>query len=404
MSELFIEKGAKKLRCGYTTGSCAAAASKAALIMLLDGRDITNVKIITPKGIDYVAEIEDIRRDKGGRAVSCAVTKDGGDDPDATSGMKIYAEVTALSDSGDEAIGSLDESTGNVVEIDGGPGIGRITRPGLDQPIGNAAINSVPRKMIEDSILEVLKDRGITGRKIKVVISAPEGEKVAQKTFNPKLGIVGGISILGTTGIVEPMSDEAILATIKTEINIRKAEGRKVLLMAPGNYGLKFLSDSYHIDEDDAVTISNFVYDSIKAAQEAGFREVLFVGHLGKLIKVAGGIKNTHSAYGDHRMEILSEITRAFLKEKEAPDLLDRIMDCVMTDEAVRLISEAGLRSQVATEIAGRIKSYMEGWTDGEVAVETIVFNGDYEELVKSTDAELFMEKIKLEIKPKKEV
>lgn len=405
MSELFIEKGGKKLRCGYTTGSCAAAASKAALIMLLDGRDITNVKIITPKGIDYVAEIEDIRRDKDGYAVSCAVTKDGGDDPDATSGMKIYAEVMMLFDSGDGAAGSLDESAGNVVEIDGGLGIGRVTRPGLDQPIGNAAINSVPRKMIEDSILEVLKDRSITGRKIKVVISAPEGERVAQKTFNPKLGIVGGISILGTTGIVEPMSDEAIFATIKTEINIRKAEGRKVLLMAPGNYGLKFLSDSYHIDEDDAVTISNFVYDSIKAAQEAGFRDVLFVGHLGKLIKVAGGIKNTHSAYGDHRMEILSEITETYLKEVEGDDeLLGKIQDCVMTDEAVRLISEAGLRNQVAAEIAGRIKSHMEGWTDGEVAVETIVFNGDYEELVKSPDAELFMEKIKLEIKPKREV
>jgi len=388
---LYIEKGGKKLRCGYTTGSCAAAASKAALIMLLDGIDVTNVKIITPKGIDYVAEIEDIKRDPDGLSVSCAVVKDGGDDPDATSGMKIYATVTC------ESVGALEFDS--LVEIDGGCGIGRVTRPGLDQPIGNAAINSVPRKMIEESILDVLRDRGITGRLVKVMISAPEGERVAQKTFNPKLGITGGISILGTTGIVEPMSDEAILATIKAEISIRKAEGRKVLLMAPGNYGLKFLSDNYGTTEDDAVTCSNFVYDSLKFAQESGFKEVLFVGHLGKLIKVAGGIKNTHSAYGDHRMEILSDITKALLPEGADSGLLEEIQDCVMTDAALSLITEAGLRQQVAKEIAARIKGYMESWTEGNVSVETIVFSGDYEELVESPGAGRFMEKIKLEIK-----
>ena len=393
MSELIIEKGGKKLRCGYTTGSCAAAASKAALIMLLDGRDITNVKIITPKGVDYVAEIEDIKRNPDGLSVSCAVVKDGGDDPDATSGMKIYAKVTC------ESVGTLQSESpaDTMVEIDGGCGIGRVTRPGLDQPIGNAAINSVPRKMIEESIREVLRDRGITGRHIKVLISAPEGEKVAQKTFNPKLGITGGISILGTTGIVEPMSDEAILATIKAEISIRKAEGRKVLLMAPGNYGLKFLSDNYGIEEDDAVTCSNFVYDSLKFAQESGFKEVLFVGHLGKLIKVAGGIKNTHSAFGDHRMEILSDITKALLPEGTDARLLEEIQDCVMTDAALSLITAAGLKEQVAKEIAGRIKRYMESWTEGDVSVETIVFSGDYEELVESPEAGHFMEKIKLE-------
>ncbi|MBP3274034.1 MAG: cobalamin biosynthesis protein CbiD [Butyrivibrio sp.] len=392
-----MEKGGKKLRCGYTTGSCAAAASKAALIMLLDGRDITNVKIITPKGPEYVAEIEDIKRDEEGRSVSCAVTKDGGDDPDATSGMKIYATVTV--EPLGESVGTVlfDSPADTIVEIDGGYGIGRVTRPGLDQPIGNAAINSVPRKMIEESILEVLRDRGITGRQVKVIISAPEGESVAQKTFNPKLGITGGISILGTTGIVEPMSDEAILATIRTEISIRKAEGRKVLLMAPGNYGLKFLSDNYGITEDDAVTCSNFVYDSLKYAQEACFNEVLFVGHLGKLIKVAGGIKNTHSAFGDRRMEILSDITKALLPEGADVGLLEEIQDCVMTDAALSLITEAGLRQQVAKEIAGRIKRYMESWTEGNVSVETIVFSGDYEELVESPGAGRFMEKIKLE-------
>ncbi len=381
MNELYIEKGGKKLRCGYTTGSCAAAASKAALIMLLDGIEVRNVKIVTPKGPEYVAEIEDIRRDTKTNAVTCAVTKDGGDDPDATNGMKIYATVSV-------------EPNESLVEIDGGFGIGRVTRPGLDQPIGNAAINSVPRKMIADSILEVLKERGITGVKVKVLISAPEGEEVAQKTFNPKLGITGGISILGTTGIVEPMSDEAILSTIKAEISIRRAEGNSILLMAPGNYGLKFLADTYGLSEDAAVMCSNFVYDTLCFAREAGFSKVLFAGHLGKLIKVAGGIKNTHSAYGDRRMEILAEVTRSFLPEGYKGNLIEDIEGCVMTDEAVRFITEAGLKSKVFKEVAERIKSSMEGWMDGQMQVETIVFSSGYTKLVETEGAGEMMERL----------
>ena len=381
MNELYIEKGGKKLRCGYTTGSCAAAASKAALIMLLDGSEVRNVKIITPKGPEYVAEIEDITRDAEHHSVTCAVTKDGGDDPDATNGMKIYATVSV-------------EPNDSLVEIDGGFGIGRVTRPGLDQPVGNAAINSVPRKMIADSILEVLKERSITGVKVKVLISAPEGEEVAQKTFNPKLGITGGISILGTTGIVEPMSDEAILSTIKAEISIRRAEGNSILLMAPGNYGLKFLADTYGLSEDAAVMCSNFVYDTLCFAREAGFSKVLFAGHLGKLIKVAGGVKNTHSAYGDHRMEILSEVTRSFLPEGYKGNLIEDIEGCVMTDEAVRLITEAGMKDEVFKEVAERIKSSMEGWMDGQMQVETIVFSSGYTKLVETEGAGEMMERL----------
>jgi len=406
VNELYIEKGGKKLRCGYTTGSCAAAASKAALIMLLDGSEVRNVKIVTPKGPEYVAEIEDITRDAEHHSVTCAVTKDGGDDPDATNGMKIYATVTV--EPLGESVGTLQfdslgssESNCNVptdspadtmVEIDGGFGIGRVTRPGLDQPIGNAAINSVPRKMITESIQEVLRERDVTGSKIKVVISAPEGEAVAEKTFNPKLGITGGISILGTTGIVEPMSDEAILSTIKAEISIRRAEGNNILLMAPGNYGLKFLSDTYGLSENTAVMCSNFVYDTLCFARDAGFKKVLFVGHLGKLVKVAGGIKNTHSAYGDHRMEILSEVTRFLLPEDYEGSLIEDIKGCVMTDEAVRLITEAGMKDKVFKEVAGRIRSSMEKWMSGQIQVETIVFSSGYTKLVETDGAGELME------------
>ena len=387
MNELYIEKGGKKLRCGYTTGSCAAAASKAALIMLLDGGEISNVKIITPKGIEYVAEIVDITRDEG--SVICAVLKDGGDDPDATDGMKIFARVSLADNDFDNSVSLGAE---NEVIIDGGVGIGRVTRPGLDRKVGEAAINSVPRRMISEAVMDVLRQHGVTGRRVRVLISAPEGGSVAQKTFNPKLGIVDGISILGTTGIVEPMSDEAILATIKAEISIRKAEGRSILLIAPGNYGLKFLADNYGINEDAAVMCSNFVYDTVCYAKEAGFKEVLFAGHLGKLIKVAGGIGNTHSAFGDHRMEILSEVTKTFLSGEDLR-ILEDICGCVMTDEAVRIITEAGLKQLVFDEVADRIKGHMESWSKGDITVETIIFSNEYTFLASSIGAKAMMER-----------
>ena len=376
-NNIYIEKGGQKLRCGFTTGSCAAAAAKAALVMLLDKKDIFSVSIVTPKGPTFLAELIDIKRSD--TSVSCAVIKDGGDDPDVTSGMRIYAEVSCSED-------------GNGVEIDGGEGIGRVTKPGLDQPVGEAAINSVPRKMIRENIIEVLRDHGMEDKSVRVVISAPEGKEVATKTFNPKLGIVGGISILGTTGIVEPMSDEAIVATIKTEISVRAAEGAEVLLVAPGNYGLKFLQVEYGFDEKKAVMCSNFVYETVRLAKKAGFKKMLFCGHLGKLVKVAGGIKNTHSAYGDHRMEILCELVRwAAASESDVGELCTKLMECVMTDEAVRLITEAGYKDRVFDELAVRIKSYMEEWGDGELTVETVVFSNDYTKLVTTTGAEEFL-------------
>ena len=376
-NNIYIEKGGQKLRCGFTTGSCAAAAAKAALVMLLDKKDIFSVSIVTPKGPTFLAELIDIKRSD--TSVSCAVIKDGGDDPDVTSGMRIYAEVSCSED-------------GNEVEIDGGEGIGRVTKPGLDQPVGEAAINSVPRKMIRENIIEVLRDHGMEDKSVRVVISAPEGKEVATKTFNPKLGIVGGISILGTTGIVEPMSDEAIVATIKTEISVRAAEGAEVLLVAPGNYGLKFLQVEYGFDEKKAIMCSNFVYETVRLAKKAGFKKMLFCGHLGKLVKVAGGIKNTHSAYGDHRMEILCELVRwAAASESDVGELCTKLMECVMTDEAVRLITEAGYKDRVFDELAVRIKSYMEEWGDGELTVETVVFSNDYTKLVTTTGAEEFL-------------
>ncbi len=379
MNEYYIQKGDKKLRCGFTTGSCASAAAKAALMMLISGEDIYNVSILTPKGIPYNAEIVDIKRDEEKKEVSCAVIKDGGDDPDATTGARIVATVSILEDSCEDG----------YIEIYGGDGVGRVTKKGLDQPVGEAAINSVPRKMIKENLSMVLKNAGLSDKGVKVIISVPGGEEIAQKTFNPKLGIIGGISILGTTGVVEPMSDSAIIETIKTEIRVRKAEESRILLAAPGNYGLSFLNEVYGIDVNKAVMSSNFIYDTIKIATSEGFSKLLFAGHIGKLIKVAGGIKNTHSMYGDHRMEILSSIVEdvSRLTESETKKLCDEILSCVMTDEAVSYISQKGIGDDVFTEMARRIKTNMESWSEGKLSVEVIVFSNENNELVASSCA-----------------
>lgn len=368
---VFIVKGEKKLRCGFTTGSCSAAAAKAALIMLITGSDIHNVSIMTPKGIAYNAEIMDIERKKEGDSVTCAVIKDGGDDPDVTSGSRIMATVEFTQEPG--------------IVIDGGEGVGRVTKPGMDQPVGEAAINSVPRKMISQCVTEVLEEYGLSDRGVKVTISVPGGQELAQKTFNPKLGIMGGISILGTTGIVEPMSDAALLDTIRTEIRVRKAEGRDMLLAAPGNYGMTFLHEVYGIDESLAVMSSNFIYDTIRIATEEGFSRILFAGHIGKLVKVAGGIKNTHSMYGDHRMEILTKLSEECMEREVFLSVKDRIMNCVMTDEAVGIINETGRGSAVFKKMADNIRDYLGKWSEGALRAEVIVFSNENTELV-STD------------------
>ena len=377
---IFIVKGEKKLRCGFTTGSCSAAAAKAALIMLITGSDIHNVSIMTPKGIAYNAEIMDIERKKEGDSVTCAVIKDGGDDPDVTSGSRIMATVEFTREPG--------------IVIDGGEGVGRVTKPGMDQPVGEAAINSVPRKMISQCVTQVLEEYGLSDRGVKVTISVPGGQELAQKTFNPKLGIMGGLSILGTTGIVEPMSDAALLDTIRTEIRVRKAEGRDMLLAAPGNYGMTFLHEVYGIDESLAVMSSNFIYDTIRIAAEEGFSRILFAGHIGKLVKAAGGIKNTHSMYGDHRMEILTKLSEECMEREVFLSVKDRIMNCVMTDEAVGIINETGRGSAVFKKMADNIRDYLEKWSEDALKAEVIVFSNENTELVSTDQAHSWIKEV----------
>lgn len=375
------------MRYGFTTGSCAAAAAKAAAYMLLSGRQKNTITIETPKGIPYTAEILEIAR--GEKAVQCAVRKDGGDDPDITSGALIYAEVS-LTDH------TRTQATDTRIHIDGGIGVGRVTKPGLDQPVGNAAINHVPREMIAKEVLEVCDLMDYKGN-LQVIISVPEGEAIAKQTFNPRLGIVGGISILGTSGIVEPMSNQALLDTIRVELNQRRAEGFDYIAVAPGNYGLDFMKRAYHYDLDRSVKCSNFIGVTIDMAVECGFTRMLLTGHIGKLIKVAGGIMNTHSKEADCRMELLSAFA---IHEGAGADVAAKILDCVATEEAVRLLREAGKQQEVMDYAMERIMFYLNKRAGGRMQIDCIMYDNTFGELAKSKEADRWFTLLERDAEP----
>lgn len=356
------------MRHGFTTGSCAAAAAKAAAYMLLTGKKKTQITIETPKGILFPAELVDIQMEE--TRVFCAVIKDGGDDPDITTGAHICAEVSFCGKQG--------------LWIDGGIGVGRVTKPGLDQPVGNAAINHVPRQMIEKEVREICQLTDYHGG-LKILISVPEGEALAKKTFNPRLGILGGISILGTSGIVEPMSTQALLDTIRVELNQRKAGGYDYVAVAPGNYGLDFMKHTYGYDLDRSVKCSNFIGDTIDMAAELGFHRLLLTGHIGKLIKVAGGIMNIHSKEGDCRMELLAAFA---VKAHVDMDTVREILACVTTEEAVRILKTSGKDKEVMEEAMERICYYLDKRAGGRLQIDCIMYATEFGELAKSKEAE----------------
>lgn len=367
----------EELKKGFTTGSCSAAAAKAGAFMLLSGRTKESIEIETPAGIPYNAELLDITR--GEDFVSCAVRKYSGDDPDITNGILIYVNTRLIPDGKQR------------VEIAGGKGVGVITRPGLDQPVGNAAINSVPRRMMEKEVREVMEIFDCDDS-FELTVSVPEGEKIAEKTFNPKLGIEGGISIIGTTGIVEPMSTKAILDTIFVELRQLKEEGATVAVVTPGNYGQKFLFDEYGYDIDKAVKCSNFVGDTVDMVRKLGFEKMIFAGHAGKLVKVSGGIMNTHSKEADCRMELMAA---AAARCHAGEEVLNQILDCVTTKEACQILKELGIERQCFKYIVDKIKYHLEKRAEGELSIESMIYMTEYGVLGKTDGAESLLEKVK---------
>jgi cobalt-precorrin-5B (C1)-methyltransferase len=345
--------GGKLLKKGYTTGSCAAAAAGAAAWMLLNQKPRDRYCLVTPKGIELDLGMLDVRFDA--EKASCAVRKDESDDPDVTRGIVVYAEVTRRE---------------RGVFIDGGKGVGRITKPGLDQPVGNAAINSTPRMMIQKECEAVAREMGYTGG-FSVIVSLPQGEELAPLTFNPRAGIVGGISILGTTGIVEPMSEQAYADSLRVEMNQLFVEGKRELLITVGNFAEAFARERLRLSMESRVKCSNFVGVAFSAAIEIGFRRALLIGHIGKLVKLGIGIFNTHSSHGDGRMETL--ISCALAAGGEVP-LLRAISRCVSTDAALDSIRDAGLLEPSMAILGGRMEENLRRFTGSSIEAAFVCF------------------------------
>lgn len=374
MLEKYVSKGSKKLRCGFTTGTCAAAASAGAARMLLSGKVIENITVITPSGNSVTVGLTDIKKEND--YVSCAVQKDSGDDPDVTDKILVYSTVSY-------------EKSG--ITVDGGEGVGRVTKKGLKQQIGEAAINPVPRKMIEEQLKTAASDYSYDGG-LKAVISVPMGIQIAKKTFNPRLGIEGGISILGTTGIVEPMSEQALIDTISVELDVRKAQNEEFIIVTPGNYGQDFLRDNLGIAVDKCVKCSNFIGDTIDMCIEKGFKSMLLVGHIGKLSKLGCTIYNTHSRYADGRMEAFALCAALCGTERE---VLENILGCITTDAALEILKKEGIFDETIKMLEKRIDRSLKLRAKGSIEIGMITFSEEYGILCKTENADNMLEKLK---------
>ncbi|MFR0019494.1 MAG: cobalt-precorrin-5B (C(1))-methyltransferase CbiD [Paraclostridium sp.] len=353
--EEYVYIDGKKYKRGYTTGSCATGAAKAATYMILTKETLETVNIDTPKGIPLNLKVENV--DINNDFAQCSIQKDGGDDIDATHKMHIYAKAELIDC--------------NEIIIDGGIGIGRVTKKGLGIEIGKAAINKTPIYMIQSEVRKVIGDT----KGVKITIFAPEGETIAKKTFNPRLGIVGGISIIGTTGIVEPMSDEGWKKSLSIELEMKKAQGMDKVILVPGNHGEMFIKESLGIDSKYIVRTSNFIGYMLKEAQRIGFKKILMAGHLGKYVKIAGGIFNTHSKVADARNEILI----ANLALMNAPfELINKVNECLTTEEFIEILEDDKYKKYkeiyniLSEKCKKRIDIYM---NDDEIDIEVMIFS-----------------------------
>lgn len=369
-----VDEKNNKLRYGYTTGSCAAAAAQAAAKMLLTGEKVEEVALQTPKGILLHLLIEDIQMDK--EEVRCAVRKDGGDDPDVTHGILIYARVKKSGEAG--------------IHLDGGTGVGRVTRPGLERPVGAAAINKVPRKMIRENVEAVCRQMNYTGG-MDVVIEIPEGVEISKKTFNPRLGIQGGISVLGTSGIVIPMSEAALVASIRLEMEMLVKNGAGYLVITPGNYGQAFSKEQMNIDLTYSMKCSNYVGETLDMARELGVKGILFIAHIGKFIKVAGGIMNTHSRNADSRAEVMAANA---LRAGASRNTVMEILDSVTTEQSIDILIRDHCLEKTMEEVLQRVEYYLSKRGGEQLEVGAILFSSVHGKLGETSGVKRLCEEI----------
>ena len=365
MSNL-VYKNQTTLKRGYTTGSCAAAAAQAATLLLLTGQLPEVIELHTPKGIDLFLHPEQAGFD--GTVARCCIRKDSGDDPDVTNGIRIYADV---------------QKQAQEIVILGGDGVGVVTRPGLSVPVGQPAINPGPRAQITAAVTTAAQQAEYTGG-LQITISAENGDQIAKQTYNEHLGIVDGISILGTSGIVEPMSEAALMDTTHLELDSLYAAGARKVLICPGNYGADFARDQLGLDLDQAVKCSNFIGDALDYAAWKGFQQIFLVGHAGKLVKIAAGVMNTHSSVADGRQEILT----AHAALCGAPhDTLQALMQSVTIDACLEVLDQVNLRDPVLERIGKAIDERLHYRLRGKAEIGYLMFTNQSGVLAQSKNA-----------------
>ena len=390
----YIIKNNKRLRYGYTTGSCAAGAARGAVRMLLSGKKLSEVQLLTPKGITLTLELHDITT--GENYVSCAVRKDAGDDPDTTNGILVYVKAEKLSCLEPHP---QDEKKGGTLPhiiLDGGVGVGRVTKPGLSQQVGEAAINPVPKAMILREAEEAAQEYDYEGI-LKLTVSVPEGEEIAKKTFNPRLGILGGISILGTSGIVEPMSEKALIESIHVEMKQHFCQGENYILVTPGNYGADYLREHMTIPFENNIKCSNYVGETIDMAIDMGVKGVLFVAHIGKFVKVAAGIMNTHSHCADGRMEVLCA---SAIRAGGTLDCAREILKAGTTDDALSILDRYGILKETMAIVMEKIQFYLDHRSYEQILLGAVVFSNVYGFLGQTRDAGKLIEVIQKQGEP----
>ncbi len=358
MFEMYVETGGKRLRCGYTTGSCSAGAAKAATMILFNHVEtLSEIEITSPKKINIAMPIKSIVKCED--YIECTIIKDSGDDPDSTRGIEIKARVRRIT----EDFNQVEDD--DMVVLKGGIGVGTVTKEGLFVAKGEPAINPIPRKMIREEVMKVMPH----GERVEVTISIPQGIEIAKKTFNPRLGIEGGISILGTTGIVYPMSEDALRASIKLEIT-QKALNNKRLVLTFGNLGDNYCK-ALKFKEEEIVICSNFIGFALETCVSCKVKSIIMVGHIGKMSKIAYGCFNTHSRVNGVRLEVFG-LELALLGYDIS--LVEKILKEKTCEGAVKMLGDgySKLYENIGKKIIQRISEYVYG----ELEVEAVMYYG----------------------------
>jgi len=351
------DKSSKKLRTGFTTGTCATASSKAALLAIIEQKRVNDVDVLLPKRDKIKIKISSCVFSKS--SAKCSVIKDGGDDPDVTHGTEIFVEL------------SLTDNIGSV-EIDGGVGVGRVTKPGLGLEISTAAINPTPKKMILENVQEVgeqmLKQNGI-----KIVISVPKGKELAVKTDNPRLGIMDGISILGTSGIVIPYSTASFAAAIRQQVDVVRSMNDDVVFLTTGGRSEDFARKIIELPDHSFIQMGDFSGYTIQQCAKKGLKKAYVAGFIGKLAKMAAGVKQTHVKGSKVNMKFLSEIAKRCNAD-------DKTIEEIKNANTARNVQEIIMEHKVDgffDEISKEACLQMRNHSEGNIPIEVILFDFD---------------------------